>query len=187
MKLAAYIDFLLAYNEKVNMVSKRSTQETLNVLVSESLLLKKLISTAFVIDAGSGGGLLGIPLAISFPEKQIVLTETVKKKIKFLKQTVEKLGLHNVLVWEGPIQEFMRRRKTIKSTIVARGFPHIDLLADYVYQKKVRELLLITSVAKITKFKEKVANIRQNLYNIPLKNNLIIFKLESVSRETLNA
>jgi len=184
MKLDAYVDFLLAYNEKINLVSKKSTRETINVLISESLMIKKYLSTNFVIDAGSGGGLLGIPMALSCPEKRIVLTETVQKKVKFLKLAIEELALKNITVWGGSIQEYMQRQKKIAGTLISRGFPHIDILADYVFKKTVKELILITSLLKINKIQNIVANIQQNSYNIPSRNNLIIFKMESVSRET---
>ncbi len=184
MKLDVYVDFLLAYNEKVNLVSKKSTRETISVLISESLLLKKYLSTNFVIDAGSGGGLLGIPLALSFPEKRMVLTEAVQKKVKFLKLAKEELDLKNVMVWGGSIQEYMQRQKKIAGTLISRGFPHIDILADYVFKKIIKELILITAPLKIIEIQNKVANIQQNSYNIPSRDNLIIFKMESVSRET---
>jgi len=184
MKLAAYVDFLLAYNKKVNLVSKKSTRETVNVLISESLLLKKHISTAFLIDAGSGGGLLGIPMALAFPEKRVVLTEAVQKKAKFLNLVVEELALKNVTVWAGAIQEYMQRQKTTTSTLISRGFPRLDLLTEFVFKKTIRELILITSPLKINKIQKNMANIEQNSYNIPSRNNLIIFKMENVSRET---
>jgi 16S rRNA (guanine527-N7)-methyltransferase len=184
MKLDVYVDFLLAYNEKVNLVSKKSTRETLDVLVSESLLLKNHVSTPFVIDAGSGGGLLGIPLAMSFPEKRMVLAETVQKKIKFLKLAIDELSLENTLVWGGSIQEYLQQRKPNAGTIISRGFPRIEILADYVLKKAVKELILITAPLKIDKIKINVANIRQTSYNIPSRNNLIIYKMENVSRET---
>jgi 16S rRNA (guanine(527)-N(7))-methyltransferase RsmG len=178
------VDFLLAYNEKVNLVSKKSTRETIGVLISESLMLKKYLSTNFMIDAGSGGGLLGIPLALSFPEKRIVLTETVQKKVKFLKLAIAELELKNATIWGGSIQEYMQRQKKIAGTLISRGFPHIDLLADYIFKKTIKELILITSPLKINKIQNKVANVQQNSYNIPSRNNLIIFKMENVSRET---
>jgi len=184
MILDVYVDFLLAYNKKVNLVSKKSTPETINILISESLMLKKYLSTNFVIDAGSGGGLLGIPLALSFPGKRIVLTETVQKKAKFLKLALEELALKNVMVWGGSIQEYMQRHKKIASTLISRGFPHIDILADYVFKKTIKELILITSPLKINIIQNKLANIQQSSYNITSRNNLIIFKMESVSRET---
>jgi len=184
MKIDTYVDFLLCYNEKVNLVSKKSTPVTINTLISESLLLINQISTPLIIDAGSGGGLLGIPLAISLPEKRFVLIETIQKKVKFLKLAIDELALKNVAVWNGAIQEYMVRQKTNASTLVSRGFPYIEILADYVLKNTIKELVLITSPTKIDKIKKKVANIRQTSYNIPSRDNLIIFKMENVSRET---
>ena len=184
MRTEAFIDFLLAYNQKVNLVSRRSTRETLAALVRETLLLGERISMPLVIDAGSGGGLLGIPLALSLPGKEFVLVEPTKKKAVFLKEALGYLKLDNARAWEGPVQEFMHRHQRSASTLIARGFPKIEILAEYVYKKKVRELLLITSADKINNIQNKVANIRQNRYNVPSRDNLIIYKLESVSRET---
>lgn len=184
MQISDYVDFLLAYNNKVNLVSKKSTPETVNTLIAESLLLKDHLTTPLVIDAGSGGGLLGIPLAFSFPEKKIVLIETIQKKIKFLNLAVKELALTNISVFNGPIQEYMLLRSSQNRSLVTRGFPHIEILADYVTKRAVKELVLITAPLKINKIKKTVANTLQNSYNIPSRDNLIIFKMENVSRET---
>ncbi len=184
MEIDAYIDFLLAYNQNVNLVSKKSTRETLKVLISESLLLKKHLSTPFVVDAGSGGGLLGIPLALFFPEKKLVLVEAIQKKTMFLKLAISKLDLKNTEAWRGSIQEYMQQQKMGASTIISRGFPHIEILVDYVLKKRIKELILITSPLKINIIKNKLANIRQTSYNVPSRDNLVIFKMENVSRET---
>jgi 16S rRNA (guanine527-N7)-methyltransferase len=184
MSMNAFIEFLLAYNQKVNLVSRQSTHESLHALITETRLLVDLVSTPLLIDAGSGGGLLGIPLAILLPEKNFILIETIHKKVIFLNEALCHLKLDNAIVYEGPVQEFMHRHNRFDSTVAARGFPRIDVLAEYVYRKKVRELLLISSLGKINKIQNKMANIRQNRYNIPLRDNLVIFKLENVSRET---
>lgn len=184
MKFAVYVDFLLAYNEKVNLISKKSTRETIHVLIAESLMLREYLSTPLIVDAGSGGGLLGIPLALSFPEKRVVLVESIQKKARFLNLAIEKLALKNATVWGGSIQEFLQQQKKISGTVVSRGFPNIEVLADFVIKKTIKELILITAPQKINKIQNTVANIRQNSYNIPSRNNLIIFKMENVSRET---
>ncbi len=111
MAMDEFVDFLLAYNQKVNLVSRQSTRESLDLLVSETLLLKKFISTPLIVDAGSGGGLLAIPLALSFPEKKVILIETIHKKIEYLKEAVKRLKLTNARIWEGPVQEFMHRHR----------------------------------------------------------------------------
>ena len=184
MSMDAFVDFLLAYNQKVNLVSRQSTRDSLGALIAETLLLKDLVSTPLLIDAGSGGGLLGIPLAISLPEKRFVLIETIHKKVVFLREALNSLGLGNAEVWEGPVQEFMHRHDRFNSTLAARGFPAVEALAEFVRRRKVRELLLISSPDKIKKIQNMVANIRQTRYNIPSRDNLVIFKLENVSRET---
>ncbi len=184
VRVDAFIDFLLAYNQKVNLVSRRSSRETIAGLIAETLLLRDLVATPLLIDAGSGGGLLGIPLAISLPGKSFIFIETIHKKVVFLQEALRHLGLDNAMVWEGPVQEFMRRHEQFESTIAARGFPSIEELAEYVYKQKVRGLLLISSRDKINKIQVPVAKVRQNRYNIPSRDNLVIFKLENVSRET---
>jgi 16S rRNA (guanine527-N7)-methyltransferase len=184
METDAFIDFLLAYNQKVNLVSRRSTRETLGALIRETLLLHEHVSTPLLIDAGSGGGLLGIPLAIALPGKNFILVEPIRKKVVFLNAALNHLGLGNAKVWEGPVQEFMHRHDQFDCTLAARGFPKIEVLAEYIYKRKARELLLISSREKIKKIQNNVANIRQNRYNIPSRDNLIVFKLENVSRET---
>lgn len=184
MGIDDFVDFLLAYNQKVNLVSRQSTRASLGALIAETLRLKNLVSAPLLIDAGSGGGLLGIPLAISLPGKKFILVETIHKKVVFLHEARRCLGLDNVTVWEGPVQEFMHRHDRFDSTLAARGFPAIEALAGFVYRRKVRELLLISSLDKINKIQNTVANVRQTRYNIPSRDNLVIFKLENVSRET---
>lgn len=180
----AFIDFLLDYNRKVNLVSRHSTRDSLHALISETLLLRDLVSAPLLADAGSGGGLLGIPLALALPEKRIVLAETIGKKALFLEEALRCLRVDNATVWRGPVQDFLRRQGGRECALAARGFPAIEILADFVYRRRVRELLLISSPEKIEKISRPVANIRQTRYNIPSRDNLIIFKLENVSRET---
>lgn len=179
-----FVDFLLDYNRKVNLVSRQSTPASLAVLVSETMLLKDLIATPLLIDAGSGSGLLGIPLALALPAREFILVETIHKKAVFLNAALRHLKLANVAVHEGALQEFMQSHHQRQSTLAARGFPGIAALADYIYKGKVRELLLISSAARIEKIAAPVAQIRKTRYNIPTRDNLFVFKMENVSRET---
>jgi 16S rRNA G527 N7-methylase RsmG len=128
--------------------------------------------------------LLGIPLALSLPAKEFILVESIAKKAAFLRSALERLKLANVSIREGGVQEFMHRHARPNSTLAARGFPRIEALAEFAFRGKVRELLLITSTDKLGKIAAPVAKFRQTRYNIPSRDNLVIFKLENVSRET---
>ncbi|MEQ1663597.1 MAG: 16S rRNA (guanine(527)-N(7))-methyltransferase RsmG, partial [Thiobacillus sp.] len=59
-----------------------------------------------VLDVGSGGGLPGIPLAIARPELQVTLIDSVAKKTAFLLQAKAELGLTNLHVVTGRVEDF---------------------------------------------------------------------------------
>lgn len=49
-----------------------------------------------IMDAGTGGGFPGVPLAILFPESEFFLVDSIGKKIKVVNEVVKSLGLTNV-------------------------------------------------------------------------------------------
>ena len=49
-----------------------------------------------VMDAGTGGGFPGIPLAVLFPETHFTLVDATAKKIKVVEAITADLGLNNV-------------------------------------------------------------------------------------------
>ena len=93
-----YIDELLWWNKKVNLVSRNVSRETIREHVVHSLIvipLGILNDRNEWIDTGSGGGLPGIPLAIARPESQWIMNDIVSKKVVAVKQMIHKLNLIN--------------------------------------------------------------------------------------------
>lgn len=91
-----YVDKLLWWNEKINLISRDVSRETIWEHVRHSLLLSSF--NAFkqakcVVDAGTGGGLPGIPLALAHPKKEFILNDIVSKKIMAVKQMKRELSL----------------------------------------------------------------------------------------------
>lgn len=96
-----YLDELFDWNEKINLVSRTVSRETVENHIVHSLFpyqLGLLDAHDKWIDAGSGGGLPGIPLAIHNPGKQFVLNDNVRKKMKAVSAIVDTLGLPNVQI-----------------------------------------------------------------------------------------
>jgi len=94
-----YLDELFDWNEKINLVSRTVSRETVESHIVHSLFpsqLGLLNAHDKWIDAGSGGGLPGIPLAIQNPEKQFLLNDNVRKKMKAVSAIVDSLELTNV-------------------------------------------------------------------------------------------
>lgn len=182
--IRSFISILKEYSKKINIISKGITGDQINALIEETILLEKNISENTIVDAGSGNGILGIPIAILNPDKRIILVEPRKKKSEFLSYTVSELNLKNTKVVRSGIEEFLKGRKKRKFTLIARGFPDNIKLTNYVKKKIVKELLLITSLDKIKKMPKGIEKLRQNIYNVPFRDNLKIMHIANVSRET---
>ena len=54
-----------------------------------------------VIDIGTGAGFPGIPLKIAFPHLEIVLLDSLKKRINFLDEVIKVLGLNHISTIHG--------------------------------------------------------------------------------------
>lgn len=100
VKLNLYAEQLLWWNNKVNLVSRSVSHETILEHIKHSLLISTLESfqnSPEIIDTGTGGGLPGIPLSICFPEKNFLLNDIVSKKLMVVKQIISKIRLKNTL------------------------------------------------------------------------------------------
>ncbi len=105
-QLMSYLDLLIKWNGVYNLTSVRNPVD----MVRQHLLDSLSAAFAFqhaknVLDVGSGGGLPGIVLAIVFPAVKVSLIDTVNKKTAFLRQVKAELGLGNVTVYTGRVEE----------------------------------------------------------------------------------
>lgn len=108
LQLNTYIDRLLWWNERINLVSRNVSRETVKEHLIHSLLLSQVelfSSTHKIVDTGTGGGLPGLPLAITHPEKSFLLNDIVSKKCLAVKQMIRKLGLENSRTKDGSIEK----------------------------------------------------------------------------------
>ncbi len=104
--LRRYVEELLKWNGKINLIGRNTEEAVWETHIADSLKLAKYIEAdpnGTVVDIGSGGGLPAIPLAVLFPAKKFVLTETDKRKLSFLEWAVAilKLNAEAVLVSAG--------------------------------------------------------------------------------------
>ncbi len=109
--LENYLEQLLWWNERVNLVSRNVSRETMWEHIRHSLLLARIgefQSAKLIVDAGTGGGLPGIPLALTHPKKHFVLNDLVTKKCLAMKQIAKKLELKNIGIVDGSIEDLQQ-------------------------------------------------------------------------------
>ncbi|HUX31587.1 MAG TPA: 16S rRNA (guanine(527)-N(7))-methyltransferase RsmG [Thiobacillus sp.] len=124
-KLLAYLALLDKWNRVYNLTAVREVER----MVSHHLL-DSLVAVPFfqgggsdlirVLDVGSGGGLPGIPLAIARPHLQVSLIDSIAKKTAFLLQAKAELGLANLNVVTGRVEDY--RPEAGFDVIASRAF-----------------------------------------------------------------
>jgi 16S rRNA (guanine527-N7)-methyltransferase len=100
-QLEALLPIYNDWNEKINLISRKDMVHFYerHVLYSLSIaLFVRFTPGTLVMDAGTGGGFPGIPLAIVFPDAQFTLVDSIGKKIMVVKKVADTLELENVKV-----------------------------------------------------------------------------------------
>ncbi len=93
---ALHLELIVEENKKFNLTRILSPREAAIKHIVDSITPWRLFAGAKrVVDAGSGAGFPGIPLALVLPETRFTLLESTQKKAMFLQSTLESLDLRN--------------------------------------------------------------------------------------------
>ena len=127
-KLMAYLQLMHKWNAVYNLTSLRDPMQMVTHHLLDSLAAVPAFSEARnVLDVGAGGGLPGIVLAITRPDMNVAMIDTVHKKTAFLTQVKAELGLANVTVHTMKVQDLQLSDKF--DVITSRAFAD---LSDFV-------------------------------------------------------
>ena len=106
-----YLKELILWNNKFNITAIVDEVEVINYHFKDSLALAQFIdldNLHTIADVGSGGGFPGLPLKILYPHLKLVLIEVNGKKVEFLQNLAQTLGLSDVIVYQIDWRAFIR-------------------------------------------------------------------------------
>lgn len=129
-----YMNLLLEWNEKINLTAIINPKEIILKHFVDSLTIAKYIKDdEKLIDVGTGAGFPGIPLSIVKENTDIVLLDSLNKRINFLQEVKENLRLENITTIHGRAEEFGKNKKERETYDIAtsRAVAPLNILLEY--------------------------------------------------------
>lgn len=131
-----YFRLLVEWNEKMNLtgITERDAVYEKHFYDSVSLsFYTKMDSVRKLADIGSGAGFPSIPLKICFPHLQIMIVDSLNKRIQFLTHLTEQLGLNDVLCLHGRAEDVaqLQEHRDSYDLVTARAVARLNVLNEF--------------------------------------------------------
>lgn len=129
-QMISYLALLSKWNSVYNLTSVRDPNEMVKQHLLDSLSAAHAFKDAKnVLDVGSGGGLPGMILAITYPMIHFSMIDTVSKKTAFLSQAKTELALSNVTIHTGRVELLQVAQKF--DVITSRAFSELSNFVNW--------------------------------------------------------
>ncbi|MBZ9689766.1 16S rRNA (guanine(527)-N(7))-methyltransferase RsmG [Clostridium estertheticum] len=131
-----YKDLIKEWNEKVNLTAIKEDEEIVKKHFIDSIKVFKfqeLKNAKNIIDIGTGGGFPGIPMKIIKPEINIVLLDSLNKRINFLNEVIKELQLENIKAIHGRAEDFAQEKQYREKfdVAVSRAVANLTVLSEF--------------------------------------------------------
>ena len=113
-KFDKYYEMLIETNKVMNLTSITEYDEVIIKHFIDSLLVVNIFEinqSKKMIDVGTGAGFPGIPIKIMFPHLQITLLDSLNKRLNFLNNVIDELGLESIETVHGRAEDIARKEE----------------------------------------------------------------------------
>jgi len=194
---ANYMQVFLEENSKVNLISKNDEKFLWEKHVYDSLAIEKFfnnpeynltLSGMTLLDIGTGGGFPAVPIAITYPEIEVVAVDSIAKKIRAIQTMKDKLELNNLTPVRARVEDLDGKFDIITS----RAVSSLKNICEYALPKLKKEGYFVAYKSKkapeeiseannvLKKYRAEIIDIIE--YDLPLEEkvtrNLIVIKIK---------
>ena len=131
-----YYEMLIEKNKVMNLTAITEFDEVIEKHFLDSINICHLLdlqSEIRLLDLGTGAGFPGIPLKIVFPKLNVVLADSLNKRILFLKDVIQELGLEDIEAVHGRAEDLARKPEYRENfdLCVSRAVANLSTLSEY--------------------------------------------------------
>lgn len=129
-----YMNLLLEWNQKMNLTAITDPKEIIEKHFIDSLTIAKYIKPGrCVLDLGTGAGFPGIPLKIYRENLELILVDSLNKRIGFLNEVVHQLALKDIETVHGRAEELGKNKiyREKFDIVTSRAVANLSTLSEY--------------------------------------------------------
>lgn len=130
--LEQFAGMMLERNKVMNLtaITEPGDVAALHLLDSLALLPLAALENERLVDVGCGAGFPGVPLAIAGAGLEVTLLDSQKKRVDFLEEVREALGLENAVCVHGRAEEFAGEQREQFDAAVSRAVAALPVLCE---------------------------------------------------------
>ncbi|NMM62039.1 16S rRNA (guanine(527)-N(7))-methyltransferase RsmG [Clostridium sp. P21] len=134
-KFDQYKDMIKFWNEKINLTAIVDDEQIFKKHFIDCIKIFKfspLKEAKSIIDVGTGAGFPGIPIKIMKQDLNLILLDSLNKRINFLNEVVNKISLKNVATIHGRAEDFSRKPEYREKSdaAVSRAVANLSVLSE---------------------------------------------------------